>query len=281
MEESAFNYDSTEKMGPRGLKVSGIGYVTMPKDIDRDNFIINCINSGTISFITEDSERFDNVKVSKNLFNFIQFPKEETQANTQLNLGSLIFWVKSYNHNFPIVIAILSKEDEFININEHEFVLNRNYLGNFVEIRGNAKNSNLNINIISKEDSKGSLNIKVSNKEKNAKANIFVEGNLEAYASNEAKIYSGNKLITEVINFKDKTKSIKTTITKEGIVDNEGDEPILRGNKTVDLINKLIRLISQATVSTSLGQMPLLNAIEIAKLESETKELKSELSFIK
>ena len=281
MEESAFNYDSPVKMGPRGLRVSGIGYVTIPKDIDRDNFIINCINSGTISFITEDSERFDNVKVSKNLFNFIQFPKEETQANTQLNLGSLIFWVKSYNHNFPIVIAILSKEDEFININEHEFVLNRNYLGNFVEIRGNAKNSNLNINIISKEDSKGSLNIKVSNKEKNAKANIFVEGNLEAYASNEAKIYSGNKLITEVINFKDKTKSIKTTITKEGIVDNEGDEPILRGNKTVDLINKLIRLISQATVSTSLGQMPLLNAIEIAKLESETKELKSELSFIK
>jgi len=55
----------------------------------------------------------------------------------------------------------------------------------------------------------------------------------------------------------------------------EGEEPMVLGSKLETLLNNLIEEISSSTVSTSLGQMPLLNATSIAKLKKDVKGILS------
>ena len=61
-----------KRLGQRGIYsglMSGIGYVFIPNDIqDRDKFISNCYNTCSISFITTEGQRFDDVPVSKTIF---------------------------------------------------------------------------------------------------------------------------------------------------------------------------------------------------------------------
>jgi hypothetical protein len=61
---------------------------------------------------------------------------------------------------------------------------------------------------------------------------------------------------------------------------NEANEPMLRGQKVVDLIDELITLLFNARTATSIGLQPLNNFVQINELKSKLEELKSTKSFL-
>lgn len=64
------------------------------------------------------------------------------------------------------------------------------------------------------------------------------------------------------------------------IAHNKADEPMLRGQKVVELMDELITLLFNARTATSVGLQPLNNFVQINELKSKLEELKSTKSFL-
>jgi hypothetical protein len=73
---------------------------------------------------------------------------------------------------------------------------------------------------------------------------------------------------------------VEVQVTSPLIKHNEANEPMLRGNKTVELVEKLIDLLFNARVATSIGLQPLNNFVDINALKQDLEELKSTKSFL-
>jgi len=61
---------------------------------------------------------------------------------------------------------------------------------------------------------------------------------------------------------------------------NKADEPMLRGQKVTDLIEKLLDLLYTARTATSIGLQPLTTFEQINQLKQDLEELKSTKSFL-
>lgn len=76
------------------------------------------------------------------------------------------------------------------------------------------------------------------------------------------------------------TASREVAVKAPKIAHNKADEPMLRGQKVVTLLEKLIDLVSQAKTSTAIGLQPLTTALQIADLKKDLEELKSTKSYL-
>lgn len=310
--------EQVSRIGIGGLEraSAGTGYIFVPGDIDRDTFIFNCFKNQTISYITENSERIDNVKVSNTIFKDLTFPKSSKE------LGSMVFWVNIPKFNLPIVVAVLGKNDEVINLYENQFELSKKTKNGSVSIKGDAKKGELFINIDSLNQNGGVFKININNAKKNGKLQLIVDGETSFDTGTNTFISTGEMFNLKIINpnqdnvnfteiqyrrktgfnYKDEFGNI-IEINKEGInfsdinsnsiITNkdfikilgkktvklgEGKEPILLGNKTSDLFNAFIDEVSKIQTTTIFGPMPILNVSQILALKEKVKLITSQYS---
>lgn len=274
---------SFEGQTKESFKNAGTGYITIPLNMDREKFIQTCMVTGMVSILLGNSLRLDHVKINQSLLNQISFPENNKQ------LGSLIVWVNLPEIDYVTVISVLNKNSEVNSIsNDNQFQIKKELKGNIVEIFGDVKKGKLSINIDSIKEDFGEIDISVNNKNDTGVLNLNVDGewNLNIGEIN-GKIKDGIAL-----EFKDpiedKDKSLMVFLSKEGltILDDEenemsfnnseiilntkdkviigkGEEVAVLGNVFKDFLSDLIDEISSATVTTSLGNMPLLNKIQI------------------
>jgi hypothetical protein len=161
-----------KKLGQRGIYsglMSGSGYVYIPNDIqDRKKFISNCYNTCTISFVTIEGQRFDNVPVSTTIFDQLDFPQNVKEV------GSLLFWVKHQVQNKPIVVAILTRKGEVLNIQQDQFFVGKKTSKGYVTILGDASKGNL---FLKGEGSGSILSILFKNVKLKLKQIFLIESN--------------------------------------------------------------------------------------------------------
>lgn len=297
-----------KKVSKRGVNVgrkytAGIGYLIVPEGIDRDKYIINCFRNGTISFITENAERFDNVKVTKGILNDLEFPKSKNKPGSQI----LFNFIPIYN--IPVVIGLFTKSGEVNLMSENSFDLTKRTESSIVSVVGNAKDGTLNINVDSFQDDKGGeFFVNVSNKSKKAKLKVAVNGNIELESTDETLLTSAKKIRFYVINPKDKTKSTEIIYEKEkgltykdefenkitidgtnirlepkkGNKFNIGDgkEPLILGTTFVNMLNEILTQIQAITVPTPVGPSGIPNNASVfAKIQTQLETLKSKISF--
>lgn len=179
---------SKRQVSKRGLKVSknsvGYGNLYLPSEVDRDKFLLKCYQSATVSIITENSEVYENVSVPPYIFNELVFPENN------LEIGSKVVYLSTPKQLRPIIVGLILRNDEYLNLKEGEFKLGKTLKGNLVEVFGNTKNAALYLNAISNKDFGGELKIKVKNKNKTAILGIQVDGNIEIENSNLFKLTS-------------------------------------------------------------------------------------------
>lgn len=257
-----------EKLGQRGLYsglISGSGYVYIPNDIDdRNKFISNCHNTQTISFLTVEGQRFDNVPVSKTIFSDLEFPQEIG------DVGSLLFWVKHQKHNLPIVLAILSKKGETLGFQQYEFLINKQTDDGLVRVFGDGKKGNLFIKLNGTE---GSLSLT----SKQVKALISEYLNIETLdveikALNSFVIRIKNDLDTSVLesvitvekdSFKYENDKGTFEIDANGKFNFTNDQYSLK-----DLMTDLISEIEAIKTSTNIGLQPPTNVLNFTNLRT-------------
>lgn len=203
--------DITEKLDQRSVgdrMSAGVGYVMLPIDVDRDKFIQRCLRTGTISLFTENTEFINNVKIDRWTLQQIDWPDKQAE------LGDCIFWVNMPKHNVPVAVAILTKNNQIIDLVENEFSLTKNSKNGSVSISGNSDKGV--INIIVNSDKDGQFNVSVINKNDQAKFNLSVRGevNINTTKGLNYKDDLGNELhmLKNGFTIKNKSESFKTLV---------------------------------------------------------------------
>lgn len=267
---------------------SGTANIVIPKDIPRDLFISECQKNSTVSILTEDNERIDNVLVSEDIWNFISFPKSYKE------LGSRVAWINIPKYNQPIIVGKINKQNELTPRNEEEFLIKKEIKGKgSIEFSIDPINNSILLNLNSLEES-GSIDIKVKSKGK-GQLNLVSDGSVNIKAPNIQGVVSEEfNLSIQNLEIQQEITKIKYTLgegltysdefnnnlildrekiqinTETQIILGEGKEPIVLAETCKKVLDKFIDLVSKATVATSLGQMPLLNRVSIDALKEET-----------
>ena len=219
----------------RGGQISSsIGYITIPYDVNRDQFVETCMRKGVCSVYRENSFGIiNNVRIGIEEIQLIDWPKESGQ------LGSAVVMVLEPFHKIYNVVAVVATNGEVLKAKE-------------------------GVRIITKETEKG-------------RVSIILDANrpiIQILSENgDIELISTDGKVNVVSNVEVFVKSPK-------IKHNDADEPMLRGQKVVDLLDELITLLFNARTATSIGLQPLNNFVQINELKTKLEELKSVKSFL-
>lgn len=147
------------------------GYIIIPSDVDRDAFIQQCYRWERVSIMLEcGGGVFHDCYITRTALQQIEFPLTSKQ------LGSCVILFTDINSGHPIVLEVLSKEDESQLLREGFFKIIKTNNGGIVSISGDAKTGVLNLSV--NGGTLSQLNILVSNADKNATINVQCRGDI-------------------------------------------------------------------------------------------------------
>jgi hypothetical protein len=263
---------------------AGVAYIVIPTDLDREKYIKECYRTSTVSIFSEHNGFCNRVPIDNFSINFITFP------NTKEEFGTLVSFLLDPVHKKPIIIGIYS--NGISDLKENQFKFKRELNGQLVEISGSTTDGSLGLNV--KSEKGGQVFITVGSVDKSGKINLSVSGDVNITASNETNITQYNKCVVATIDpdndselsvfEQNSTQNSFTStdhlINAQNVKINDGEEPFLLGKKVKKFLDDLIEEIGNSTVTTMLGQMPLLNKAQIVAYKEKTEALLSTIAFI-
>lgn len=284
MDENTYNLGTRPAEGE--AYSAGIAYITIPSDVDRDVYIANCYRTSTVSIYSEHNGFTARAIIGKIGIGFIEFPLLTGK------FGSPVSFVIEPIHNQPMIIEVFSNQENITDLKEHQFKFKRQFEGNSVEITGSPIDKFIGINVSAKEG--GAIFLNVESNTKDAKLGINVKGDIEAIASGntsiiqhgslELKTYHNEELgrFSSIQQTSDSNTltSETTSINTNTLSINDGSEPFILGNKLAAFMKSMIEEIGNSTVTTMLGQMPLLNAAKILELQNKVDPFLSDTAFL-
>lgn len=282
--------------GNNPIGQSGIGFIVVPDDNTRQQYIDDCYRTSTVTINGGFGYGYiSSVKILPDVLQKIRFPLKSKER------GTPVLWLRENFSNRPIVIGIISEEGytNLLKENQNRFV--QEIDGKTVEIFQDANSATLNINVVGKSDTPANINIKVASGSEDSVVNIDSDGKVNvsandftAIARNTFNIFlkdgKNDELISligdsEKMEFKDKFGNVITSneenvnITVAGKFNvNSGKEPMVLGQTLVDLLSEILDAIKQITVVTPVGTSSV--PVNIASFTSAQQKLKNILSTI-
>ena len=180
------------------LGESGIGYVVIPDNDTRDEYINNCYYSCTVTIDGGYGYSYiENVPIPLELLQQIKFPLKEDEV------GSRVFWVRENTFNRPVIVGILNNlyEPNGMVAGQNRYVQEIN--GNVVEIFMDANTAEMNIKVTGSKNNPSKINV-ISNTNEDSEINVTSSGKVKISAKN---------LIVEA--FKDAVFTLKKNDSKE------------------------------------------------------------------
>jgi len=265
--------DIGPKSVPGGQLSAGIGYVIVPADQDRDIYISQCFSTGTIMVLVEDQDYVSDIKIDVHRLQFITFP------DTPEELGSCVAWVSSPVFKKPIVVSIITKGDDFVDVVENQFKFRRETDNAYAEISARGDKGQMFFSVDSDEEDGGRLNVLVKNRSNKGELNLLVKGNVNLESTDNFNIKSANSFnisiknplddnetITEISYHRDEGFSYKDqyeneisindgqiTTKSEKIVQNEGGNQAVLGNQLKGYEEDKLTEFDTHTHPTALG----------------------------
>ncbi|MBV7533760.1 hypothetical protein [Chitinophaga sp. sic0106] len=261
----------------------GIAYVAIPTDIDRDVYIRDCYQNYTISVWGDDGSFMNRLPVSPEVMNHLEFPA------TVDKLGSPVVYVTEEAQSLPIVIARFPVADQLGGAHESAIKWSSTFEDAHVDIEGSPKYKNLLL-AVNGGALGGTMRLQVTGQQA-GKLAMAVKGDVECIASEVVAFrQQGAFRTTTVDRAAAADDDSKTAVFEqspgqngfkgEKFIINNGEEPFVLGNKLKNFLSDLIDELSKTTVSTAIGQQPLLNATQIAAFKNKTDEFLSNVGYI-
>ncbi len=237
---------------------NGICYIIIPNDVKRGDYIQNCYRNGTVSVQFEDGSMMNDIIIGVSTLNLIDFPEDIKQ------LGSACIYVTEYNHNKPMIVDRVLKDDESTNLTENEFQLQKYTSTGSVSISGKAKDGNLFINVSGKNTVGGKIYIDVINPDNTGEIVVNLQGDLKAEMQNmilsiqkEVIAEVKENILLTILKGLNITAEEDININSETLInlgdtseDSEAElEPVLLGTKTVDQLDKEIQALTDLITS--------------------------------
>lgn len=261
-----------------------IAYVTLPTDIDRETYISYCLKTQSLSLETLSGGYYNRIPISSVNLNLIEFPEKVGEK------GSQVVCIEEDNGQL-IVITVLGKYNTIGDTVEGDMKFSKTSKIAHVESRGSLKSQTYTVMV--KGDKNPSIILKVFNNRKlKGKLLLEVDGDIVTVANNSIDNTSFNSTTNTVHDITNDKRSIvkQTGSSVETLVEevsyqevtefkiNNGKEAMVLGNKFETFMNKLLDKIAAETVTTSLGQMPILNSAEFLDMKKEVKSLLSDIA---
>jgi hypothetical protein len=209
------------------------GYIILPSDVDRDAFIQQCYRWERVSVMLERGGGvIHECYITQTVLKDIEFPLTKEQ------LGSCVVLFTDINSGHPIILGILSKEDESQLLREGFFRVVKTASGGMVSISGDAKTGVMTLAV--NGGTLSQLNILVSNADKTATIKVQCRGDVTLE-------------LDDTFQIKDKTLKI-----------NGGTEPMVLGtelqtqlNKTNELLQALLDIINGPSIPEPGNSSPI------------------------
>lgn len=248
--------------------------VYMPLDVEREDYIKTCFLTGTVTVINENGESNHKVKIGRLNLQLVNFPKDINSLGSQVICVSAPYSGKLY------VIDVYTNSSEFYDQEEDQYRLVKSSDTGIAELRIDGEGKIL-LSVDSENSDSGEVTISITNKDRNGKLNININGELNII--NDGKVFlqttkeieiehKGEDTITS-INIQKQLVKVST----DKLVINSDSEPMLLGQKTIDTI--LSPLLDQLQ-KESAGPYPLLGASIYGQIKSKIDEIKSKKSFL-
>jgi hypothetical protein len=295
----------------------GVGYIIIPHDIDRDDYIKYVYQTGECMVITNTGEVIKDAKIPDHVIKEVTFPMDSNER------GSLIYWNNVPYLNQVIVSGILFSPGkmyaytEDVKVREHT---NKEEENSFTEA-WDSKRTRLTWDVYSPsgEEKKDSSGIKLRGRSPQyvSEVSLGLNGIGELYGDNVAQLRSEEEVLlrvgsseseeyTEVSEFKidrsgilsyldryenniqvvgedgEMSISMNTRVTvdagEEIKLGEEATEPAVLGDKLVTLLEDMIDAISTLTVPTAMGPSGVpINAATFTSLKTTIADIKSQL----
>lgn len=262
----------------------GIGYVIIPTDVNKDEYIQYCYLNESVSILPETGGVcYNNVKVSVNCLNDIEFPEKD-------NFGSCVVYLLHPTQKIPIIIGVISKHNESVSLNYKLFKLFKSKGNNSVSVCGDGSNGNLMINVVSEEQDGGQIVIDVNHYNETGVLRLRVKGdifiltkNIEIEVSGNFKIKSKNfslesdefLLDSKKSTIKGKKLSILNNSVEIG--ENNLQSAVMGETLKNNIINPLIETLKTFSMIVS-GPAAVVSPETIAKLKPIQESLDNLLS---
>lgn len=277
------------------LGESGIGYVVIPDNDTRDEYINNCYYSCTVTIDGGYGYSYiENVPIPLELLQQIKFPLKEDEV------GSRVFWVRENTFNRPVIVGILNNlyEPNGMVAGQNRYVQEIN--GNVVEIFMDANTAEMNIKVTGSKNNPSKINV-ISNTNEDSEINVTSSGKVKISAKNlivEAfkdavftlkkndskellKIESNDTQlkITDQFNNEVTLKDGEIDVVSDKINHNGGNEPMVLGNTLKESLSNLIDAILSMTMVTPTGTSSTpMNAAQFIQIKSQLNNILSQKS---
>jgi hypothetical protein len=248
---------------------SGMGYVIIPKDVDRTAFVEMCYRTRTIFMVMLDGRYFEKVKVSDNIMSYLEFPDEPD------GLGSTVVWITEKIYRFPIVVGVIPKPDTMGDLGEYQWTIGRSSGENDSNISGNADVGVMVLDVTAAGE--GQIKISSDDLLQMQARRAQLEGGLVDLVVREEvkttvqepgedkKAEFGYKL-GEGYDYEDEFGT-HVNVDSKILVEN-GD-----GYSVKDLLDDIITEISSITVATALGTQAILNKVQVEQLKQKVAQI--------
>lgn len=277
------------------LGESGIGYVVIPDNDTRDEYINNCYYSCTVTIDGGYGYSYiENVPIPLELLQQIKFPLKEDEV------GSRVFWVRENTFNRPVIVGILNNlyEPNGMVAGQNRYVQEIN--GNVVEIFMDANTAEMNIKVTGSKNNPSKINV-ISNTNEDSEINITSSGKVKISAKNLIVEAFKDAVFTlkkndskELLKIESNDTQLKITdqfdnevTLKDGEIDvvsdkinhNGGNEPMVLGNTLKESLSNLIDAILSMTMVTPTGASSTpMNAAQFIQIKSQLNNILSQKS---
>ena len=277
------------------LGESGIGYVVIPDNDTRDEYINNCYYSCTVTIDGGYGYSYiENVPIPLELLQQIKFPLKEDEV------GSRVFWVRENTFNRPVIVGILNNlyEPNGMVAGQNRYVQEIN--GNVVEIFMDANTAEMNIKVTGSKNNPSEINV-ISNTNEDSEINVTSSGKVKISAKNLIVEAFKDAVFTlkkndskELLKIESNDTQLKITdqfdnevTLKDGEIDvvsdkinhNGGNEPMVLGNTLKESLSNLIDAILSMTMVTPTGASSTpMNAAQFIQIKSQLNNILSQKS---
>ena len=277
------------------LGESGIGYVVIPDNDTRDEYINNCYYSCTVTIDGGYGYSYiENIPIPLELLQQIKFPLKEDEV------GSRVFWVRENTFNRPVIVGILNNlyEPNGMVAGQNRYV--QEIDGNVVEIFMDANTAEMNIKVTGSKNNPSKINV-ISNTNEDSEINVTSSGKVKISAKNLIVEAFKDAVFTlkkndskELLKIESNDTQLKITdqfdnevTLKDGEIDvisdkinhNGGNEPMVLGNTLKESLSNLIDAILSMTMVTPTGASSTpMNAAQFIQIKSQLNNILSQKS---
>lgn len=270
-----------------GLRKSiNTGYIIIPEDVDRDQFIEQCLRIKRFSVLVEGGGGvMHNCYITKSALRDIHFPGE----NETLGCG-VVFFSDPFSGK-QVITGVVEKDDD-TEMDKQEVVTWKKTKDDNYAILSVDGNGRITLDVIGTSKS-GEISINVRNNDYSGALNIHVKGNVNIYTEGDTNIKAvdGDVNVTtnQDMNF---NVSSNVNVQSKKLIVHNGEEAMVRGDKlqteidkSNDTLKTIVDVLTGSTIPEPGNSAPsalqaALNAALQGKEIGDFSEIKSEKSFL-